>query len=314
MHKYSEIEKINIDKIIERFGEDYRINTKGNLDYNCPFCESVRGKPDFEHKFVVDVKTTVYNCFKCHTSGIIVKTKYSNSEKIISYLLDYLKPEDKNEIELNSTSLISFSDVVSISKNSVAYEYLKSRKITDEQILYYNLMNGINNNLGRIMIPNMLVSKWTDFYQGRSYLNKEPKYLNPEDVDKSNIVFNLHNQNKYQKRIYIVEGVFSAIRAGKDVVCIYGSSISDVQINLIKKYNFGEIYCCLDGDEAGTIGNNKMARKLFENTNSDIYVIKLPENEDPADMGENVFKEYCENNKRIYINSTINTILSYFDY
>ena len=35
------------------------------------------------------VKTTVYNCFKCHTSGIIVKRKLSTSEKIVPFLSDY---------------------------------------------------------------------------------------------------------------------------------------------------------------------------------------------------------------------------------
>ena len=310
---YNEIEKINIEKIIARFGEDYRINGKGNLDYNCPFCVNVRGKVDTDHKFVVDVKTTVYNCFKCHTSGIIVKNKLSNAEKVVPFLIDYFKENVTESQTLNSNKLIELKDVIPISKNSIAYEYLKNRQITDEQIEYYNLLNGVDNNLGRIIIPNMVISKWTDYYQGRSFLNSNPKYLNPENIDKSNIVFNLHNQTKKQKRVYIVEGVFSAIRAGKDVVCIYGSSVSDVQIELIKKYKFKEIYCCLDGDEAGIIGNRKLSDLLYEKTNSDIYTIKLPVDKDPADLGEYKFKEYCEKYKKPYLNKSMNKILSYFD-
>ena len=310
---YSEIEKINIEKIIARFGEDYRINSKGNLDYNCPFCEAVRGKPDKEHKFGVDVKTTVYNCFKCHTSGIIVKRKLSNSEKIVPFLIDYFKEETKISQYLNSNKLIELKDVVNIKKNTVAYDYLKSRYITDEQIEYYHILNGVNGHFGRIIIPNLVISKWTDFYQGRTYLDRIPKYLNPGNIDKSTIVFNLHNQDKKQKRFYIVEGVFSAVRAGKDVGCIYGSSISDIQVELINKYNFNEIYCCLDGDEAGTIGNIKMAELLLEKTKSKIYIVKLPKNSDPADLGEYKFKEYCEKYKKPYIGRKINSILSYFD-
>ena len=310
---YSEIEKINIDKIINKFGNDYRINAKGNLDYNCPFCESVRGKSDKSHKFVVDVKTTIYHCFKCNTSGIIVKHKLSNSEKIIPLITDYFI-EENNEEHLDSNKLLELNNVMELKKDSVGYEYLQNRKITDEHIMYYNIMNGINEYFGRIVVPNIIISKWTDFYQGRSYLNMEPKYLNPEDVDKSNIVFNLHNQNKKQKRIYIVEGVFSAILAGKDVISIFGSSISDRQIKLISDYEFEEIYCCLDGDETGQLGNMKLMNALNKYTQSNIYNIKLPEDRDPADMGEKEFKEYCEYKKLPFINSTLNNILSYFDY
>lgn len=310
---YSELEKINIEKIINRFGDDYRVTSRGNLDYCCPFCLDVRGKPDNDYKFGVDVKTTMYHCFKCHTSGIVVKNHLSHSEKVIPFISNYFKDEETT-IDSLDNKLLVLKDTEPIRKDSVAYDYLKKRKITDEQISYYNIMNGINDNFGRIIIPNMVIANWTDFYQGRSYLGHEPKYLNPETIDKSNIVFNLHNQTKKQKRVYIVEGVFSAIRGGKDVVSIYGSSVSDVQINLIKKYRFEEIYCCLDGDEAGTLGNAKLSQKLFERTDSKIYIVKLPTTKDPADLGEIKFKAYCEKYKKPYISEKMNSILSYFDY
>lgn len=312
--EYTEIEKLNLQKIISTFGDNYRFTSGGNLSYNCPFCEQIRGKPDNDYKCGVDITTTIYHCFKCHSSGIIVKNSYSNSERIVSYLLDYFNEVDNDkQINTSNNNLVEFNNVEYIRKNSVAYEYLQSRKITDEQIIYYNIMNGINDNLGRIMIPNILVSKWTDYYQGRTYLDAIPKYLNPHNVNKGNIVFNLHNQLKNQKRVYIVEGLFSAIRAGKDVISTYGSSISDVQANLISNYKFKEIYCCYDGDEAGIIGNNKLSKKLFNVTNSSIYTIKLPYDKDPADMGEDIFKEYCEKYRKPFINNTMNNILSYFD-
>lgn len=314
INEFTEIEKINIDKIESRFGTDYRMTSKHNLAYNCPFCEEKRGKADTDHKCMVDAKTTLYYCFKCHTKGILIKSYVSNSEKIVPLLMDYFNANnDKTKTQLINNELIELNDVIPISKNSVAYEYLQKRKITDEQINYYNIMNGINDNFGRIIIPNILISKWTDFYQGRTYIGSKNKYKNPEGLDKSNIVFNLHNQKKNQNKVYIVEGIFSAIRGGKDVVSILGSSISKVQINAILNYNFKEIYCCLDGDSAGQIGNLQLANELIKSTNSIIYIVKLPEKEDPADMGELNFKKYVEDNKRIFLNNRINNILTYFD-
>ena len=313
----TEIEQINIEKIESHFGTDYILTSKHNLAYNCPYCEEKRGKLDRDHKFMVDAKTTMYWCFKCHTKGLLIKSSISNSEKIIPYLLDYFNLDEesnnKNRDSVINSDLIEFRDVIPIQKNSVAYEYLQSRKITDYQIERYNIMNGVGDNLGRIVIPNVLVSKWTDFYQGRSYIGAKNKYKNPENVDKTNIVFNLHNQRKKQERVYIVEGLFSAIRGGNDVLSIYGSSISEVQLKSIANYNFKEIYCCLDGDSAGQLGNKQLMNELIKCTNSTIYNVVLPEKEDPADMGEDVFKEYCEKHKRVFINNKLNNILSYFD-
>lgn len=318
INDFTEIERINIEKIEAHYGNDYIMTSKHNMSYNCPYCEEKRGKADYDHKFMVDCKTTMYWCFKCHTKGLLIKTSVSNSEKIVPYLLDYFNlDEESNNNRRDSvinSELIEFKDVIPIEKDTVAYNYLRSRKITDEHINYYNIMNGCNDNLGRIVIPNVLVSKWTDFYQGRSYLGAKNKYKNPEGIDKTNIVFNLHNQRKKQKRVYIVEGLFSAILGGKDCLSIYGSSVSDVQLKLISNYNFEEIYCCLDGDSAGQLGNKHLMNELKRVCkNSIIYNVVLPEKEDPADMGENIFKEYCEKHKRVFINNSINNILSYFD-
>lgn len=314
IHTLTDIEKINIEKIEAVYGSDYVLTNRHDLMYNCPYCEEKRGKADYAHKFGVNAKTGEYFCFKCHTRGVLFKDKTSHNEKIIPYLFDYFNDEEEvRPLNKANENMLSLENAIPIVQGSVAYKYLKDRKITDDQINYYNLMSGINDDFGRIIIPNMVVVKWTDFYQGRSFLGAKNKYKNPEGIDKTNIVFNLHNQKKNQDKVYIVEGVFSAIRGGKDCLSIYGSSVSNVQIELIKNYNFKEIYCCLDGDEAGQLGQTHLMNELLKNTESVIYNVKLPETEDPADMGEDIFKEYCEKHKRVFISNKLNNILTYFD-
>ena len=217
-------------------------------------------------------------------------------------MFDYFNFNNDCKEEIPTPELIELKDVCKLTKDSLGYEYLRDRGITNEQIDYYNLMNGMGNHLGRIIIPNLLIGKWTDFYQGRSYIGAKNKYSNPKNVDKTNIVFNLHNQTKGQKDFYLVEGAFDAIRGGYDVGSIYGSSISEVQVKLLNSYNFKNLHCCLDGDSAGQLGNNKMAEELLKNTNSNIYICKLPEDRDVGDMGEDEFKEYVNKYERLYIN------------
>lgn len=313
IHNFTDLELVNIEKIENKFGHNYIMTNKHNLRYQCPFCESIRHKSDTDYKFVVDAKTTMYYCFKCKTKGVLVASNSTYAERTLPFLLDYFNIEDnENDLTCVSSNLIELNDVIKIDKNSIAYEYLQKRGITDEHIEFYHIMNGINNNLGRIILPNIVVSNWCDYYQGRSYLNMKPKYLNPGDTEKTNYVFNLHNQTKGQDRIYIVEGIFSSILAGKDVVCIYGSDPSDVQIKLLCDYNFKEYICCLDGDSAGQLGNHKLANKLL-NKQKNVSYVKLPETEDPGDMKELRFKEYVEKNKRPFYSQRLDTLLGYYD-
>ena len=311
--KFSELERINIEKIEDKYGTDYIITSKGDMMYNCPFCEEKRGKIDNDHKFGINCKSGLGFCFKCHTKVVTFKYNNSNSEKVIPFLFDYFNVNNDCKEEIPTPELIELKDVCKLTKDSLGYEYLRDRGITNEQIDYYNLMNGMGNHLGRIIIPNLLIGKWTDFYQGRSYIGAKNKYSNPKNVDKTNIVFNLHNQTKGQKDFYLVEGAFDAIRGGYDVGSIYGSSISEVQVKLLNSYNFKNLHCCLDGDSAGQLGNNKMAEELLKNTNSNIYICKLPEDRDVGDMGEEEFKEYVDKHERLYINKKLNNILGYFD-
>lgn len=312
--KFSELERINIEKIEEKYGTDYFITAKGDMMYNCPFCEEKRGKADNDHKFGISCRHGLGFCFKCHSKIVVFKYSNSNSENVIPFLFEYFSVnDDVDNEEIPTPELIELKDVSKIFRGTLAYEYLSSRGINDEQIEFYNMYNGVNNNLGRIIIPNLIIGKWTDFYQGRSYLGAKNKYVNPKNIDKTNIIFNLHNQTKKQKDFYIVEGAFDAIRGGYDVGSIYGSSISEVQVKLLNSYNFKNLHCCLDGDSAGQLGNTKMAEELLRNTNSNIYICKLPEDRDVGDMGEEEFKEYVAKHERLYVNNKINDILGYFD-
>ena len=98
--KVLSLTKINIDKIESRFGTDYRMTSKHNLAYNCPFCEEKRGKADTDHKCMVDAKTTLYYCFKCHTSGPVTLNTLYVSPTFTSIKLPSANPWNSPVVEL----------------------------------------------------------------------------------------------------------------------------------------------------------------------------------------------------------------------
>lgn len=307
---------------IRRFGTDYDECSNNHIRYNCPFCISKRNKADTDKKFYVNCLNGKFYCFKCHAKGkLSIELDLSSCSDVYERILN--RVENGGETIENVDNVcnnkgddtgLCFVPNIPIGKDTLAYAYCFKRGITDEMIDFYNIRLGKGDLFGRIVIPNKLYlnGSWTDMYSARSYLGQEPKYLNPDECDKSNIVFNLHNIEEGSD-IYVVEGVLTAICAGKDAVAVYGCHPSETQINMIVSKKPKNIYCVLDNDAAGRKPNEELAMKFTELVPSDtnVYVVYMPEGIDAADVGEVRFKEYVRDNKIRSYNSIYTKLISY---
>lgn len=135
----------------------------------------------------------------------------------------------------------------------------------------------------RIIIPIFNEHNENVGFSGRT-LNKDEKikYINTKSTQifqKENILFNFNNFDKsLYNEIYIVEGymdVFAFRRIGIDnVVASMGTSFTDKQIQLIKKFsNIKTINICFDNDNAGFNATVNLAEKLIKN-NFNIFIVK----------------------------------------
>ena len=109
--KFNELERINIEKIENKYGNDYIITSKGDMMYNCPFCEEKRGKIDNDHKFGINCRSGLGFCFKCHSKVVVFKYNNSNSEKIIPFLFEYFNMNENDKDEIPTPELIELKDV-----------------------------------------------------------------------------------------------------------------------------------------------------------------------------------------------------------
>lgn len=292
----------NINIIKDRFGMDF-YQSGDEMRYKCPFCESKRGKPDNDYKFYVSTKSLKFICFKCNSIGTLRRNIEVSNDSVYNKLLSLKESVNDDEEEYNMFYVPS----IDVPKDSTAYRYLARRGITDELIDYYNIRLGVNENFGRIVVPNILYGNekaFTDMFSARSYIEQTPKYLNPDGAHKTNSVFNLHRQEE-GGIVYVVEGVITSICAGKDAVSTYGCSPSDKQIASIIDKNFSEIYCVYDYDPSGIKGNAELSEKLYRKAKigTKIYMVNMPSGIDAADMGEKDFKEYVHKNKIEYFSS-----------
>ena len=304
---------------IEKFGTDYVSDSKNNeIMYICPFCEKKIGKIKTDRKLYVNVslnssKSGKFHCFRCGTKGRLRKSRISRNDVSGVYKELFSAFDSYNEDNEDEESNMFYIDNTKINPGTVAYKYLSNRGITQEHIDYYNLRLGINDLYGRIIIPNQIFGRegiWTDMYQARSYLEQIPKYKNPDGAKKSLVVFNLHNQ-KEGGDLIIVEGAITAICGGKNCVGVYGCHPSKEQINQILDKKPRSIVCCLDYDEAGKVGNEELLEELNRKYDGKLYQVNMPEGIDAADMGEEKFQKYVEENKFIYYSKFYSNLISF---
>ena len=191
-----------------------------------PFCLKRRGKQDDDGKLYVNINNGKFFCFKCGAKGRVSRKISVSQSSIYSKLLEMYSSDYAAEDDSNDNMF--YVPNIRIEDETVAFNYLKSRGIGRDLINYYNMRLGTNREFGRIVVPNELYGvneDFTDMFSARSYLGYEPRYLNPDGCKKSNSVFNIKNIRNGGV-IKIVEGVITAICAGKDSVATYGSSPS----------------------------------------------------------------------------------------
>ena len=114
----------------------------------------------------------------------------------------------------------------------------------------------------------------------------EAKYLLPKGFVKSDVLFNLHRIAGQSDEVVLVEGVFDTARLhglAMPAVGLFGSSISDRQIELLHEAGFNRVHVALDG------GSKKAIKRLLYKLAPEFFTraILLPEGEDPASAEEN---------------------------
>lgn len=293
---------------IEKFGKDYIESGTSEITYNCPFCLQRRGKADDDHKLWCNVESGKWHCFKCDAKGRLSKLLPESSDGVYGDIISMFS-EHTGDSTAEEDSLFYLPNLP-VESGTLAHEYCQKRGITNSDIEFYNIRLGTGRLFGRVVFPNVIYTEskcWTDMYSARTYIGQEPKYLNPEYCHKTNSVFNIHNQNEGSDLI-VVEGVVTAIAAGRNAVAVYGCHPSEAQLQQILLKHPKSIICCLDGDSAGREPNRKMAEMFVKSTDAKVYLVTMPEEEDAASMGREKYLEYVERNRVLYSQSVYTEI------
>lgn len=303
--------------IISQLGPDYLEAGKNELRYQCPNCMDI-GKTYSDYKFYVNYGPEYkvgkhrrgngrFFCQRCEFSGKInLDEMFESNSEVIDYLMNLSVVEsDDSEDEEPELYMIPKQKPV---PGTVAYDYIISRGITQEDIDFYDIRvpSLSDNNIfyGRFVIPNIVTSKiFTDMYVARSYLNSPVRYKNPKSSRKNEIVFNLHRIPEGIEELHINEGCINSIIAGTNSVATFGKYVSDTQLSLILAKSPKKIYVALDQDA------RKQALELCRRIKSrspdmEVYLVELPPEVDASDLGRSKYLELARQ-ARPYVSTAI---------
>jgi DNA primase len=246
-------------------------------------------------------KEKSYNLLKIFSeyyNKILLKTKVGQKA------LKYLESRGLNK-EIIETFLIGYcpknieNTLIFINKKKIDIKDLISTGLIIEkgQEKYYELMNS------RITFPIFKSNKIIGI-SGRAIDNKtEPKYLNTIGLQKNTTLYALNitkNYIKSENKAIITEGYFDALAVYKigfkNVVAIMGISLSQEQLNLLKKY-CNRVLLLLDQDKTGTEATLKLLLFLVLN-NFSVEISFLKDYKDPNEAlinNPNKLKESIEN-------------------
>ena len=272
-----------------------RATNNNNIAYHCPFCHH------YKKKLEVNTISQHWHCWVCNVAGrkLITLFRKLNVERIkISKLVSLL-----DEVEYKPTKTTTDTPVLQLPENfrplwkldktSPEYRnaiyYLKGRGIGIQDILKYRIgycRKGPYS--GKIIIPSYDANGSLNYFVARAYYAEDVyKHKNPP-TSKDIIGFELHIN--WNLPIILVEGAFDAITIKRNVIPLFGKTISDTLKKRIVEKGVKEIYICLDQDA------KKQALETatyFMNNGLDVYFVDLT-SKDPNELGFEKTKEVLE--------------------
>lgn len=288
-------------KILKKILGDY-YESNNEMLFSCPFCKH------HKKKLSVNIDKNAWKCWVCDSSGRTIEylvKRFGDPRDLQDWGIDSeitfddieivlfgekIKPEIKEEINLPKEYVPLLTGRKSFLKDR-ALKYLKQRGLTEKQIFIYKI--GIctkGEYKGRVIIPSFNEEGEINYFVARTYENDFLKYKNP-NISKSKIIFN-ELLIDFDKPVFIVEGIFDAIRIGKNSVPILGSTIKTEDL-IFKKIveNRTPIYIGLDQDAKS---KEEKIIKLFLSYGIEVKKINTTGYTDIAEMPKDVLTERIE--------------------
>lgn len=245
----------------------------------CPFHNNYR-TPAGE----IDKELGHFYCFGCGTSISLLEFVTKTTGKTMFEAMRFIDAKKENEdiVSQIEKTLHKEPEYVAYDAQTIerlntqaldsdrAMQYYQGRKISENSIKRFLL--GYSGKQDMVTIPiHSPDGKMFVGFVARSVEGKD--FKNTPGLPKSKVLFNLHRV-KASSEVYVVESSFDAIRldqCGIPAVATLGSTVSNMQCNLLEKY-FNNVIVVGDNDDAG----KSMQEKIFTKIGGRATLVSLP--------------------------------------
>jgi len=274
-------------------------SSKGWYVFDCPRCgkkNKAAVHPEFGcvKCWVCDYKESVYEFLKTELNGepseymqtfskhVDEFKRGSGRSRTLTHEMRIQLPQDFKLITENTQSI-----------GKRACKYLTSRNLDLDYLEmlgfgYVDREHEDENYFGYLIVPFISAGKLI-YYLGRNFMGGLMRYKNPPaekfGVGKSTVIWN-EDALRTEDKIYVMEGVFSALTLKDFGVAVLGKSPSTHQVSKLIKSNASEIVLCFDPDAYDN--SVKLAHSLLPYKR--VKVLRL-RGGDPNDLGEDAIKE-----------------------
>ena len=266
----------------------------------CPFCHNAK------YNFEVNLHNKLWHCWVCDSGGRgLTKLFKVLSIDDTAFVLDDAQDEDFTSERTNDEESISLPEdsvpvLSSVENKNLALAYLYKRKMTDAEIVTWNVMD--SPSMWRAIFPFYDKDGSVSWWCGASYgTRSKMKYMFPKGRGLKERAF-AFRQGEDITKVVLVEGIFDALnvwRAGYSVLPLWGKFVSDSQMSKLREMNFNEVFVMLDED--AQIDAIRLYDKLKYEFNTKIVKVRS----DPDDMSiDEVREAVCS----AYVPSLLNSI------
>lgn len=281
------------------------VDSKGqNFKIVCPFCSNKKAHGYSKKKLEIFIDGPVHfcNCWVCDykSKNLIHLIKITNKSYLKEYLDKFVEKQPGFEFSSPVVEDVQPSEKVclpesfqllALAENTSHVlslkEYLKSRLTDFERDLWYWRLGFSSFDekeyRNRIIIPSYDASGDLNYFTARHIKGYNPKYKNPENVKREDIVFNEINID-WTKELTLVEGPFDLMKCNDNATCVLGSSLNQ-DYYLFRKIVQNETPILLAYDPDAILKALSLA-KLFSEYNVSVRILDIPKSFKAKDVGE----------------------------
>lgn len=276
--------------------------SKGNHAFHCPFCN--HHKPKLEiNTFTDEKKENPWHCWVCNTKGKTIRSLFKSlkisgqkMEQLDTIIVPGKRPEIKYEAVSLPREFIAFDQIDTLDKLGQikakhAVSFLKKRGITSSQVKKYNIGFCLEGEYSdRIIIPSYDADGNLNYFMARAFEEDiSRKYKNPA-VQNKNII-GLEYFINWEAPIVLVEGIFDALTIQRNVIPLFGKTLSEALMKRLVRSDTEKVYVALDKDAQREALQHC---QTLMNYGKEVYLVEM-DGKDANEIGFKNFLNIIEN-------------------